>query len=352
VAVSTAKAVTGPRIPEVTLSLPLLFGLAILLLIIGAGAVYAVLKSMGGQAPVTAAAAATITPTQTATGTATLTPTASLTPSPSPTWTLEPPIEYKVASGDLCSSIAFNFNVTIQSINETNGINCEILSAGQILKIPRPTPTPLPSPTATLNPTEQAQAECSTVQVTVKAGDTLGGIAANYAVSAASIQAFNNKPNDTVYEGEKLVIPLCERQLETPSPTPVPPYAAPNLLLPADGASFVNLTEVITLQWSSVGTLRQNESYRVTVEDITEGNARQLIQFVTDTKLIVPENFRPAGTTPHILRWSIITVRQTGTDKDTGNPIWEPAGSVSVERVFSWLGSGGPAAQPTTTPKP
>jgi LysM repeat protein len=351
-AVSSAKAVSGPRIPEVTISLPVVFGLAVLLLIIGAGAVYAVLKSMGGQAPITAAAAATITPTHTATGTATMTPTASLTPSPSPTWTLEPPIEYKVAPGDLCSSIAGNFHVSIQSINEANGINCDILSAGQVLKIPRPTPTPLPSATPTLNPTEQAQAECSTVQVTVKAGDTLGGIAANYAVSANSIQAYNNKPNDTVYEGEKLTIPLCERQLETPSPTPVPPYAAPNLLLPADGASYVNLTDVITLQWSSVGTLRQNESYRVTIDDVTEGNARQLIQYVTETKLIVPENFRPLGTTPHILRWSVITVRQTGTDKDTGNPIWEPGGSVSVQRVFSWVGSGNPPPQPTETPKP
>jgi LysM repeat protein len=253
----------------------------------------------------------------------------------------------------MCSGIAGNFHVSIQSINEANGINCEVLSAGQILKIPRPTPSPMPSATATMNPTEQAQAECSTVQVIVKAGDTLGGIAANYAVSSSSIQAYNNKPNDTVYEGEKLTIPLCERQLETPSPTPVPPYAAPNLLLPADGASYVNLTDVITLQWSSVGTLRQNESYRVTIDDVTEANGRQLVQYVNETKLIVPENFRPSGTNPHILRWSVITVRQTGTDKDTGNPIWEPAGSVSVQRVFSWVGSGSPAPQqPTATPKP
>ena len=230
----------------------------------------------------------------------------------------------------------------MDSIIQLNGVNCDVLSVGQVLKIPRPTPTPSPAPTNTLNPTEAAAADCSKVEVIVKAGDTMGGIAANYAVSPESIQAYNNKPNDVVYEGEKLIIPLCEQRLETASPTPVPPYAAPNLLLPADGASYVNPSEVITLQWSSVGTLRQNEAYAVTVEDVTEGNARKLVQYVTDTKLIVPESFRPTSTSPHVFRWSVLSVRQVGTDKDSGNPIWEPGGAVSGQRVFSWVGTGSP----------
>jgi LysM repeat protein len=352
VAVSSAKAISGTRIPAVTLSLPVVLGLAILLLVIGAGVVFAILKSMGPQAPITVAAAATATFTPTASGTATLTPTVTVTPSPLPTWTLDPPIEYKVAPNDLCSSIAYNFHVSVDSIVQLNAINCDVLSVGQVLKIPRPTPTPSPAPTSTLNPTEAAAAECNKVEVIVKAGDTMGGIAANYAVSPASIQAYNNKPNDIVYEGEKLVIPLCEQRLETPSPTAVPPYAAPNLLLPADGASYVNPSEVITLQWSSVGTLRQNESYAVTIEDVTEGSSRKLVQYVTDTKFIIPESFRPASTTPHVFRWSVLPVRQIGTDKDTGNPIWEPGGATSTQRVFSWVGTGSPAPQPTDTPKP
>jgi len=352
VAVSSAKAVTGSRIPQVTLSLPVVFGLAILLLVIGAGVVYAVLQSLGDKAPIAAAAPANTTPTSTTTPTASMTPTITFTPSPQPTWTLEPPIEYTVVQDDLCSSIAANFRVSVDSIIQLNGINCDVLSVGTVLKIPRPTPTASPAPTNTLNPTEAAAAECSKVEVIVKAGDTMGGIAANYAVSSESIMAYNNKPNDTVYEGEKLVIPLCEQRLETPSPTPVPPYAAPNLLLPADGASYTNPAEVITLQWSSVGTLRQNEAYAVTIEDVTEGNARKLVEYVTDTKFIVPESFRPTSTNPHVFRWSVLPVRQVSTDKDTGNPVWEPGGAVSAQRVFSWVGTGSPAPQPTETPKP
>lgn len=352
VAVSSAKPVTGPRIPQVTLSLPVVFGLAVLLLVIGAGIVFAVLKSMRPEAPISAVEPATATSTASPTATASLTPTVTVTASPVSTWTLEPPIEYTVVQNDLCSSIAYNFHVSVDSIIQLNGINCDMLSVGTVLKIPRPTPTASPAPTNTLNPTEAAAAECNKVEVIVKAGDTMGGIAANYAVSSESIRVYNNKPNDVVYEGEKLIIPLCEQRLETPSPTPVPPYAAPNLLLPADGASYVNPAEVITLQWSSVGALRQNEAYAVTIEDVTEGNARKLVQYVTDTKFIVPESFRPTSTTPHVFRWSVLAVRQVSTDKDTGNPVWEPGGAVSVQRVFSWVGTGSPAPQPTETPKP
>jgi LysM repeat protein len=336
--------------PEVRLSLPLVLGLAIILLAVGAGAVYLVLQTLNhGEAPIAIAATETATPT--ATQTVTLTPTASNTPTLEPTWTPLAPVEYKVASGDTCLSIAFSFKVSVNSIVILNALpaSCDTLSVGQVLKIPQPTPTPSPAPTNTLNPTEIAAQECEKVDYDVKDGDTLGAIAANYAVSMASIQVYNKLPNDIVYQGQKLVIPLCEQMLETATATPVPPYAAPNLLLPADGASY-NSTDVITLQWAAVGELRENEAYAVTIEDVTEANARKLVDYVKDSKYIVPESFRPTSNTPHVFRWSILTVRQTGTDKDSGNPIWEPAGAVSAQRVFSWIGTGNPA--PTNTPQP
>jgi len=261
-----------------------------------------------------------------------------------------PPIEYKVAPNDTCISIAYAFNVSVNSIVVLNSLpaTCDTLSIGQVLLIPQPTPTPSPAPTNKLNPTEMAAQECEKVEYEVKEGDALSSIAANYAVSMASIRVYNHLPSDVVYTGQKLTIPLCEQMLETPTPTPVPPYAAPNLLLPADGASF-NAGDAITLQWASVGELRENESYAVTIEDVTEGNARKLVDYVKDSKYIVPESFRPTSNTPHVFRWSVLPVRQTGTDKDTGNAIWEPAGAVSGQRVFSWIGTGSPA--PTLTPQ-
>jgi hypothetical protein len=46
------------------------------------------------------------------------------------------------------------------------------------------------------------------------------------------------------------------------------------------------------------------------------------------------------------MRWSVVTVRQTGTD-DQGNPIWTMAGAASLARTFTWTGSG---IAPTSTP--
>jgi LysM repeat protein len=198
-----------------------------------------------------------------------------------------------------------------------------------------------------LNPTELAQSDCQKVEYFVKDGDTLGGIAANYAVSTGSIQAYSGLTSDTVMVGQKLIIPLCEQSLEAPTATPVPPYPAANLLLPADGAGF-NTGDVVTLQWAAVGELRQNEAYAVTVIDVTDGNNRSQVEYVTDTKFIIPESFRPASNTPHIYYWTVLPVRQVGTDKDSGAPVWEPAGDVSAQRTFSWIGGGAPA--PSQTP--
>lgn len=354
VTATATKSVQPPRIPAVTLSLPVVFGLAILLLALGAGAVYAFFQSSapaGSGGPI---AAATLTETPTPTPTITLTPTPEFTNTPEASPTPLPPIQYTVVGGDTCLSIALTYGVSTNSIITLNQLSPEcILSVGRVLNIPQPTPTPSPMPTNTLNPTQQAQADCEKMEYIVKSGDTLGGIAANYNVNQASIRQFNGMANDVVQVGMRLIIPLCERSLEPPTATPVPPYPAANLLLPADGAAF-RATDLITLQWAAVGELRQNEAYAVTVIDVTDGNQRKLVDYVPDTKYIIPESFRPGGNTPHIFYWTVLPVRQVGTDRDSGAAVWEPAGSVSAQRAFTWTGNGGvpPPPAPTATPTP
>jgi hypothetical protein len=146
-----------------------------------------------------------------------------------------------------------------------------------------------------------------------------------------------------------ITIPLCERlgtPGPTPTPTPPPPYAAPSLLLPPDGAPFTLADATVTLQWASVGTLRNNEAYMVTIVDVTVGADRKLVSYVTDTKYIVPTSFRPDENSPHIIRWWISTVRQTGNTDENGDPIWESAGAASVQRTFSWIGVAGNTPAP------
>lgn len=333
----SAKTVKGPHMPEITLSLPIALGLIVIILGIGAGVVFTILSSTGKVVE------PTITPTITLTPTYTLTPTASTTSTSLPTLTPLPPFEYIINEGDLCSSISAIFNVSIQSIVLLNDLpaDCGVLYVGQELLIPQPTPTASPLPTSTLSEAEATEMACEKYNYTVGENDTLSAIAKSFAVSIESIKDYNGLTSDIVYQGQLLIIPLCQR-LPTPGPTPTPtlppPYPAPNLLLPIDGEAFTAVNEIITLQWASVGTLRENEAYAITIEDVTEGTGHQLVEYVTDTKLIIPSSFRPIGTVPHIIRWSVIPVRQAGTTLD-GEPIWEPFGSPSTQRVFSWIGT-------------
>lgn len=339
----TKKAVQGSTMPKITLSLPAALGLLALFLVIGAGAVFMTLRATNRVIEPTAIPTATVTVTITPTPTSTLVPTAI------PTITPQPPFEYTVSTGDTCGGIAVTFGVSVQSIIILNNLpaSCNALVIGQVLQVPYPTPTASPLPPPTLEGAAATEQACEKVVITVQENDTLSSIAANYAVRQDAIKAFNGLSTDTVFLGMQLQIPLCMRAATpgpTPTPTTPPPYPAPNLLLPTDGASFTLADDVVTLQWASIGTLRDNEVYQVSVEDVTEGEGRKIIEYVTDTKFIVPVSFRPKDSLPHVMRWNITTVRQFGAD-DQGEPIWESAGAMSKERVFSWTGAAPEATQ-------
>jgi LysM repeat protein len=338
-------AVQGSRLPEVTLNLPAILGLFILFIAIGAGLVYyAMRQTAPAAAPPTETPTITITPSPTVTSTP-QTPTPTDTPVPTPT-----PFTYKVASGDNCSTIAFAFGISMQSIVLLNNLpaTCNNLVVGQTLLIPQPTPTVTPQPTATMNAEESTRVACGEIEYLVQENDTLSSISANYAVSIAVLKEYNGLVSDTVRSGQKINIPLCQRLATagpSPTPTPPPPYPAPSLLLPPDGAPFIGIDETVTLQWASVGALRENEAYAVSILDVTGGQERKMVEYVTDTKFNVPTSFRPNDNMPHIIRWWVLTVRSAGTD-ESGNPAWEPAGASSAQRDFIWVGVTS-AATPT-----
>jgi LysM repeat protein len=331
--------------PEVTLSLPAALGLLVLFLAVGATVVYAGLSATQRVVNPTAI------PTSTETAQPTPSPTDTQLPTALPTATEQPPFEYTVASGDTCGGIAVTFGVSVQSVIILNNLPaaCNNLTIGQKLKIPYPTATPLPLPTGTLEPAAATQAACEKVELTVQENDTLSSIAANYAVSMQAIKDFNGLATDNVFLGQQLIIPLCARAATpgpTPTPTIPPPYPAPNLLLPSDGEAFTLANDVVTLQWASIGALRDNEAYQVTIEDITAGQANRIVDYVTDTKYIVPTSFRPNDNLAHVMRWWVSPVRQSGSDAQ-GQPVWSSAGAASDKRDFTWVGATIP-----TTPTP
>lgn len=333
-AAQSAKVVQGSRMPTITLNLPSAIALLALFLAIGAILVYFALRQTPEvivPSTPTLTFTATLVPSETATE---LPPTLTSTPEPSPT-----PITYIVQDGDTCIGIAGFFSVSVQSIVTMNNLAAACnLTPGQGLLIPQPTPTTTPLPSATLSSNERTEAACEKIQYVVEEDDTLGSISSNYGVPMEAIREENGLPGDTVFLGQEITIPLCRRfATPGPSPTPTPPapYAAPNPLLPADGAPFTSIDDTVTLQWASVGTLRENEAYAVTIIDVTAGSGDKIIDFVNDTKYVITTDLRPDDNLPHIFRWWVGVVRQVGSDDD-GNPLWEDAGSTSVIRVFSW----------------
>lgn len=338
VAKKVERSVQATRMPVITLSLPAAIGVIAVVIIVAATLVF---FSLRARAPVgTFDAQETATPTETPT--ASPPPTATQLATEIPTATLQAPFDYTVAAGDnSCSQLAFNFGISVQSIIIANNLasSCPI-SVGQTLKIPYPTPTIPPAATNTSLPIDATKNACETVPITVQDGDTLSTISLNYAVPPEAVKEYNGKTTDNVFIGENLLIPLCMRAA-TPGPTPTatipPPYPAPNLLLPADGAAFTLANDVVTLQWASVGTLRDGEAYQITVEDITADKPNRQTDYVTDTKYIVPVSLRPKDNVAHVLRWWITPVRQAGSD-DQGQPIWVNSGATSEKRVFTWVG--------------
>ncbi len=331
------KAARGTR-GQVVLSLPAALGILSVFTALAVGLTYIATRTLGPGAAPEELTTATLTPTET------LTPQPTPTDTPIPTPTPLPTLEYIVDVNDTLGAIAVRYDVSIQSILQLNpGLNSEsILTVGQRLFLPQPTPTPSPEPTSTLPPEEATRAACETLPYTVEANDTLGFIAANYNVNPRAIMDFNGLTSETVYVGQVLIIPLCERNPTpgpSPTPTPPPPYPAPNLLLPQDGAAFTLANDTVTLQWAAVGDLRENEYYRVTVEDITEGSGtRRILGYVKDTKYIVTVDFRPAEAIPHVMRWCVQVVRQTGVNAE-GEPIYVSGGAASIKRDFTWSGA-------------
>jgi LysM repeat protein len=315
----------------------LLFVFVGALALAGIGMVYAALSGGLGAIlnPDTPTATATITPLSSATPS----PTATETPVPTPTPL--PPTPYAVVANDTCLKIAADFQVSVQSIQDANpGLNCNLLSVGQVLQIPQPTPTPTPLPTATIQGGNSPGP--TPTFYTVRAGETCLLIANVYRLTVEDLMTANNITDCQTQLREGMVLRIPVEKAVTPGPTatpsPPPPYPAPNQLLPNDGHIFTAGDATVTLQWTSVGELRAGEFYYVVIEDVSCQCARVLKQTATETKFIIPADFRPTDAAPHIFRWSVSTVRQRSTTEG-GQPPPDPAGATSPTRDFVWPGA-------------
>ena len=108
--------------------------------------------------------------------------------------------KYTVRGGDNLLQIANRHGVSTSLIKDTNNLTSDILSIGQVLSIPK-------SSGSTVNNLAQVKhsSPASTIY-TVRAGDNLSKVAAQYKVSVADIKRWNKLSSNTVKIGQKLTL--------------------------------------------------------------------------------------------------------------------------------------------------
>ncbi|HEX9015309.1 MAG TPA: LysM peptidoglycan-binding domain-containing protein, partial [Chloroflexota bacterium] len=136
-----------------------------------------------------------------------------------------PDTKYTVKAGDSLSGIAAQFGVSASQIQSANGIqDPNVLRAGMVLTIPAGGQTAPAAATPT--PAPPTPAPTPDVKYTVKAGDTLTGIASSFGVKASAIQSANNlQDGNAIKIGQLLTIPGATPPPAAPTPTPQPTAA-------------------------------------------------------------------------------------------------------------------------------
>lgn len=130
-------------------------------------------------------------------------------------------ITHRVRSGETLSNIAYRYGVRIADIKYWNGLRSDRININQRLIIytdktaaPKQstastkTTTASSTKTTTTSPSSSSSAPAGTTLVNhkVRPGETLGGIAEKYHVTAANIRSWNNMRGSTIYAGKSLKI--------------------------------------------------------------------------------------------------------------------------------------------------
>ena len=114
---------------------------------------------------------------------------------------------YIVKSGDSLYSIARKYNTTVDELKKLNNLSNNVLSIGQVLKIPSSESNNTGSNTGTTN------------TYVVKSGDSLYSIARKYNTTVDEIKRLNNLSSNVLSIGQVLKIPSSSESSNTGSGT-------------------------------------------------------------------------------------------------------------------------------------
>lgn len=114
---------------------------------------------------------------------------------------LLPESTYIVKKGDSLYSIANKYNTTVEELKRINNLTSNTLSIGQVLKLPS-------------DKASNVEKEENTISYTVQKGDSLYSIARKYSTTIDKIKDLNNLTSNVLSIGQVLLIPT-DTNLET-----------------------------------------------------------------------------------------------------------------------------------------
>jgi LysM repeat protein len=193
-----------------------------------------------------------------------------------------PPVnrEYTVQKGDTLSGIARKEGVSLSELMSANGLGRNsTIFVGQNLLIPEAGPS---------EDTASVETEYSGKEVTVGRGDTLSAIAARNGTTVREIKALNGLSGDTIYVGQKLMVPGNAGSSAT-----TPRSSSPSTSVGFSGAST---TYTVKAGDTPSGIARQ---FGITSRELMAANnitdARRLY---VGRELVVPQQSGSSSTAP------------------------------------------------------
>jgi hypothetical protein len=267
---------------------------------------------------------------------------ASLVPTQPPTQ-VPPPYIDDVRQGDTCGSIAVRWGLdlvggaaAIRAANNLNA-NCTNLPYPGKVVIPRPTGTPTPLGfevtqtviATSLPPSLRDVTPYALYQHCIQEGDTLTSLSLEYNTSRQRICELNPLPDGIDCRGCNFAVdgpnarcaqaPLftLTKCLNVPGPThtpqptatftgletatPFPTYLPPSGIYPLDGASVRGTVQMV---WLSVGQLREDEYYMVSIYNEQTGELLAIHQ-TQQTSYTLPSAWQPLVGQSLTVVWSV-----------------------------------------------
>jgi LysM repeat protein len=138
--------------------------------------------------------------------------------------------QVEVKAGDSLSRIAARIGTTVSTLKQMNGLTSDRIYVGQKLAVPESSnvsaPSPAPQPVRTTSVSVASAAGQKTYKV--QPGDTPGGIARKFGISATELMAANGITDARkLYAGKEIMIPVSGSVTSQPATQPVATQPVP-----------------------------------------------------------------------------------------------------------------------------